>query len=220
MQVGSRLDLPAQACPSPLPVFQWDLDLDLTHRPSNSRGSEARREPEEGMHTKVLRMRLGRGSVSFLPPASPKLRLAGPPLMNRGSPVWLLWSTRKLAECPLLRVSRVSALEHAETGGVPASTQDQAAPHAAAEFWTQCKQLLDEGVTVTVTLTGANRGGLLVRYGDTAGFIPNSHCDPVGMLLQVPAADCAPDADTLCLTVPLPGKHRCHDWPAAPRQVP
>ena len=48
---------------------------------------------------------------------------------------------------------------------------------AAAEaqvFWQRARQLLDEDVAVTVTVVGATRGGLAVRYEHLEGFIPVS----------------------------------------------
>ena len=46
-------------------------------------------------------------------------------------------------------------------------------------FWQRKRQLKDEDVTVNVTVESANKGGLLVNYGQYEGFVPVSQFGPV-----------------------------------------
>jgi predicted RNA-binding protein with RPS1 domain len=53
-------------------------------------------------------------------------------------------------------------------------------PHPQAQiFWQRIRQMQEEDVPVTVTVVGANRGGLMVQYAHLEGFIPLSHLGQV-----------------------------------------
>ena len=52
----------------------------------------------------------------------------------------------------------------------------------ASVFWQRMRQLQEENQTVQVKVEGANRGGLMVKYGPYEGFVPVSQFGPVSCL--------------------------------------